>query len=112
MESYIWVAVGGALRPTGVLSCPAGRSVDRRDISRVGTLISNVTGSFIIGFSPPSTVRTGECRSRPSAAPIVMIALRRLYDFSFVRFADRSISPDRCEWILCRRKSGLSVSFA
>jgi len=50
MESYIWVAVGGALGTTGRywLSGLVAQTIG--ETFPWGTLIINVTGSFVIGF--------------------------------------------------------------
>jgi fluoride exporter len=75
MESYIWVAIGGALGTTGRywLSGLAARMIG--ETFPVGTLIINVSGSFVIGFFATLTGPDGRMFVGTIPRQFVMIGL-------------------------------------
>src|ERR1700680_237611 len=75
MESYFWVAVGGAVGTTGRywLSGVVARLIG--ETFPWGTLIINVFGSFVIGFFAALTGPDGRVFVASNARPFVMIGL-------------------------------------
>ena len=75
MESYIWVAIGGALGTTGRywLSGAVARTIG--ETFPWGTLIINVSGSFIIGFFAALTGPDGRVFVGSTARQFVMVGL-------------------------------------
>jgi fluoride exporter len=75
MESYIWVAVGGALGTTGRywLSGVVAQLIG--ETFPWGTLIINVTGSFVIGLFAALTGPDGRVFVGSSARQFVMIGI-------------------------------------
>jgi fluoride exporter len=75
MQSYLWVALGGALGSVARFWC-SGFIADRFG-GRFpwGTLIVNVLGSFVIGFFGTLTVSEGRWPASPRAKEFVMIGL-------------------------------------
>src|SRR6266478_4344326 len=75
MESYIWVAFGGALGTTGRywLSGVVARLIG--ETFPWGTLIINVTGSFIIGLFAALTGPDGRVSVPSNARQFVMIGI-------------------------------------
>jgi CrcB protein len=75
MESYIWVAVGGALGTTGRYWLSGVVAQLFGETFPWGTLIINVTGSFIIGFFAALTGPDGRVSVPSSARQFVMIGI-------------------------------------
>ena len=75
MESYIWVAVGGALGTTGRywLSGVVARLIG--ETFPWGTLIINVTGSFVIGLFAALTGPDGRIFVPSTGRQFVMIGI-------------------------------------
>ena len=75
MENYIWVALGGALGTTGRywLSGVVARMVG--ETFPWGTLLINVTGSFVIGFFGALTGPDGRVFVGSTARQFVMIGI-------------------------------------
>jgi CrcB protein len=75
MQSYIWVAIGGALGTVGRywLSGVVARTIG--ETFPWGTLIINVSGSFVIGFFAALTGPDGRVFVGSTARQFVMIGL-------------------------------------
>jgi CrcB protein len=75
MESYIWIAIGGALGTTGRywLSGVVARTIG--ETFPWGTLIINVSGSFIIGFFAALTGPDGRIFVGSTTRQFVMVGL-------------------------------------
>jgi CrcB protein len=75
MQSYIWVAIGGALGTAGRywLSGVVARTIG--ETFPWGTLIINVSGSFVIGFFAALTGPDGRIFVGSTARQFVMIGL-------------------------------------
>ncbi len=65
MLAYLWVAIGGALGSVGRYWFSGIVSEHFRGVFPLGTLVVNVTGSFLIGFLAAMT----ETESRTLASP-------------------------------------------
>src|ERR1700724_1921426 len=75
MESYIWVAIGGALGTAGRywLSGLVARLIG--ETFPWGTLLINVTGSFVIGFFAALTGPDGRVFVGSTARQFVMVGI-------------------------------------
>src|ERR1700688_2547247 len=75
MENYIWVAIGGALGTTGRywLSGLVARLIG--ETFPWGTLLINVTGSFIIGFFATLSGPDGRVLVGSTARQFVMVGI-------------------------------------
>jgi CrcB protein len=75
MENYIWVAIGGAIGTTGRywLSGVVARAVG--ETFPWGTLIINVTGSFVIGLFAALTGPDGRLFASSTARQFVMVGI-------------------------------------
>jgi CrcB protein len=110
MESYIWVAVGGALGTTGRywLSGVVARLIG--ETFPWGTLIINVTGSFVIGFFVALTGPDGRMFVPSNARQFVMIGLCGGYTtFSSFSLQTLNLMNDG-EWLYAGANIGLSVA--
>jgi CrcB protein len=110
MESYIWVAIGGALGTTGRywLSGLVARLVG--ETFPWGTLLINVTGSFIIGFFATFTGPDGRVFVGSTACQFVMIGMCGGYTtFSSFSLQTLSLMNDG-EWFRAGGNIGLSVA--
>lgn len=75
MESYIWVAIGGALGTTARywLSGVVARAIG--ETFPWGTIVINITGSFVIGFVAVLTGPDGRVFIGSTARQFVMVGL-------------------------------------
>ena len=99
MESYIWVAVGGALGTTGRywLSGVVARLMG--ETFPWGTLIINVTGSLVIGFFAALTGPDGRVFVGSTARQFVMIGICGGYT-TFSSFSLQTLNLAReGEWL-------------
>ena len=109
MVSYIWVAIGGALGTIGRywLSGVVARLIG--ETFPWGTLIINVSGSFIIGFFAALTGPDGRVFVGSTARQFVMVGLCGGYTtFSSFSLQTLNLMNDG-EWFRAGGNIGLSV---
>jgi CrcB protein len=109
MENYIWVAIGGAVGTTGRywLSGVVARLIG--ETFPWGTLIINVTGSFIIGFFAALTGPDGRVFVGSTARQFVMVGICGGYTtFSSFSLQTLNLMNDG-EWLRAGGNIGLSV---
>ncbi len=111
MRNYIWVAIGGALGTTGrywlsgVVARPIGETFPW------GTLVINVTGSFVIGFFAALTGPDGRFSSARPRRQFVMIGICGGYTtFSSFSLQTLNLMNDG-EWFRAGANIRLSVAF-
>jgi fluoride exporter len=75
MESYIWIAIGGALGSVARYWCSGIAARLIGETFPWGTLIVNVAGSFVIGFFATLTGPDGRMFVGSTARQFVMIGL-------------------------------------
>lgn len=110
MGQYIWVAVGGALGTTGryFISGVAARLIG--ETFPWGTLIINVTGSFIIGFFAALTGPDGRVYVGSTARQFVMTGICGGYT-TFSSFSLQTLNlVNDGEWVRAGANVGLSVA--
>jgi fluoride exporter len=109
MISYIWIALGGALGTTARywLSGVVARSIG--ETFPWGTLVINVTGSFVIGFFGALTGPDGRLFVGSTARQFVMIGTCGGYTtFSSFSLQTLNLMNDG-EWFRAGANIGLSV---
>jgi CrcB protein len=109
MLSYFWVAIGGALGTTARywLSGVVARSVG--ETFPWGTLVINVTGSFVIGFFGALTGPDGRVFVGSTARQFVMVGMCGGYTtFSSFSLQTLNLMNDG-EWSQAGANIGLSV---
>jgi CrcB protein len=109
MENYFWVALGGAVGTTGRywLSGVVARAFG--ETFPWGTLIINVTGSFVIGFFAALTGPDGRVFASSTARQFVMVGLCGGYTtFSSFSLQTLNLMNDG-EWANAGANIGLSV---
>ena len=109
MLSYMWVAIGGALGTTARywLSGVVARSVG--ETFPWGTLVINVTGSFVIGFFGALTGPDGRVFVGSTARQFVMVGMCGGYTtFSSFSLQTLNLMNDG-EWLQAGANIGLSV---
>ena len=109
MLSYMWVAIGGALGTTARywLSGVVARSVG--ETFPWGTLVINVTGSFVIGFFGALTGPDGRLFVGSTARQFVMIGMCGGYT-TFSSFSLQTLNlMNEGEWFRAAANIGLSV---
>jgi len=109
MLSYLWIAIGGALGTTarywlsGVVAQSIGETFPW------GTLIINVTGSFVIGFFGALTGPDGRVFVGSTARQFVMIGMCGGYT-TFSSFSLQTLNlMNEGEWFRAGANVGLSV---
>jgi len=110
MISYIWVALGGALGTAGRywLSGVIARSFG--ETFPWGTLIINVTGSFVIGFFAALTGPDGRLFVSSNARQFVMIGMCGGYT-TFSSFSLQTLNlMNNGEWYRAVANIGASVA--
>jgi fluoride exporter len=109
MLSYLWIALGGALGTTARywLSGVVARSIG--ETFPWGTLVINVTGSFVIGFFGALTGPDGRVFVGSTARQFVMIGMCGGYTtFSSFSLQTLNLMNDG-EWFRAGANIGLSV---
>jgi CrcB protein len=109
MLSYMWIAIGGALGTTARywLSGVVARSVG--ETFPWGTLVINITGSFVIGFFGALTGPDGRLFVGSTARQFVMIGMCGGYTtFSSFSLQTLNLMNDG-EWFRAGANIGLSV---
>ena len=109
MLSYLWIALGGALGTTARywLSGVVARSVG--ETFPWGTLVINVTGSFVIGFFGALTGPDGRLFVGSTARQFVMIGMCGGYT-TFSSFSLQTLNlMNEGEWFRAAANIGLSV---
>jgi fluoride exporter len=110
MLLYLWVAIGGALGTTGrfFISGVVARLIG--ETFPWGTLIINVTGSFIIGFFATVTGPNGRFYSGSTARQFVMTGMCGGYTtFSSFSLQTMNLANDG-EWLRAGGNVALSVA--
>jgi CrcB protein len=114
MLAYLWVAIGGALGSvsrfwlTGIISAKFGEAAQTFPL---GTLIANVSGSFLIGIFAALTIPEGRLdpQSRAFAVQFLMIGVCGGYTtFSSFSLQTLNLLHDR-EWLYAGVNIILSV---
>jgi len=109
MENYVWIAIGGALGTTGRywLSGVVAHLVG--ETFPWGTLVINVTGSFIIGFFGALTGPDGRVFVGSTMRQFVMVGICGGYTtFSSFSLQTLNLMNDG-EWTNASANIGLSV---
>jgi CrcB protein len=111
--AYIWVALGGALGSVGRywLNGLVSDKFSAAATFPLGTLVINVTGSFVIGILAALTVPEGrmDSQSRAFATQLVMIGICGGYTtFSSFSLQTLNLLRDR-EWLYAGGNIILSV---
>lgn len=109
MESYLWVALGGAIGSAGRfwLSGVVARAVG--ETFPWGTLVINVTGSFVIAFFGTLTGPDGRFFAGSAARQFVMVGICGGYTtFSSFSLQTLNLMQDG-EWLYAGAYIGLSV---
>jgi fluoride exporter len=109
MLAYVWVALGGALGTTARywLSGVVARSVG--ETFPWGTMVINISGSFVIGFFGALTGPDGRWFVGSNARQFVMIGICGGYTtFSSFSLQTLNLANDG-EWVRAGANIGLSV---
>jgi CrcB protein len=75
MMTYFWVALGGAIGTVGRFALSRTVALHFGETFPWGTLIINVTGSFVIGFFATLTDPDGGRLVRPDARSFVLVGI-------------------------------------
>jgi len=109
MESYIWVAIGGALGTIGRYWLSGVVAQQIGETFPWSTLIINVTGSFVIGFFATLTGPDGRIFVGTNPRQFVMIGICGGYTtFSSFSLQTLNLMNDG-EWAFAVANIGLSV---
>ena len=110
MSTYLWIALGGALGSVARYGCSSLIAQWFGEAFPLGTLIINVTGSFVIGFFAAVTGPDGRVLVSPNVRQFVMVGICGGYTtFSSFSLADaepgarrpvrrRRASTSCCRW--------------
>jgi len=109
MLTYFWIMIGGALG-TGARFWASGLVAERfGEVFPLGTLVVNVTGSFIIGFFAALTDPDGPFLVGPRVRQFVMIGLCGGYT-TFSSFSLQTLELARDgDWLKAGLNSLLSL---
>jgi fluoride exporter len=109
MIAYLWVAIGGALGSVGRFWLSGVVARHFGETFPWGTLVINVTGSFVIGFFASSTGTEGRWLVSPSFRTFFMIGICGGYTtFSSFSLQTLNLLRDR-EWLYAGGNVILSV---
>ena len=109
MLMYLWVAIGGALGSVGRFWINGIVSRDFGETFPWGTMLINVTGSFIIGFFAVSTGTEGRWLVSPSFRTFFMIGICGGYT-TFSSFSLQTLNlANNGEWLRAGAIVWLSV---
>ena len=109
MQSYLWIAVGSALGGTGRYWISGLVARQFGETFPWGTIIINVTGSFVIGFFATLTGPDGRLLVGTTARQFVMIGLCGGYT-TFSSFSLQTLNLARDgEWLAVGANITLSV---
>lgn len=75
MWTYLWIAVGGALGSVARYACSGLVARGIGETFPWGTLVVNVTGSFLIGFFAALTSPDGRWLVNPTARQFIMFGV-------------------------------------
>jgi fluoride exporter len=107
--SYMWIAVGSALGGMGRYWISGTVAQQFGETFPWGTIIVNVTGSFIIGFFATLTGPDGRFLASTSARQFVMVGLCGGYT-TFSSFSLQTLNQAReGDWLGAGANIGLSV---
>ena len=109
MLTYLWIMLGGALG-TGARYWASGLVAERfGEIFPLGTLLVNVTGSFVIGFFAALTDPSGTFLVAPRVRQFVMIGILGGYT-TFSSFSLQTLELAReGDWLKAGLNSVLSL---
>jgi fluoride exporter len=113
MLAYLWVAIGGALGSVGRFWLNGIISAKFGETFPWGTLVINVTGSFVIGIVAALAIPEGrlDSQSRAFATQFLMIGICGGYTtFSSFSLQTLNLMRDR-EWLYAGGNIILSVVF-
>lgn len=109
MSSYLWIGLGGAIGSmarfwaSGVVARTFGETFPW------GTLIVNVTGSFLIGFFAAATGPDGRWLAAPSVRQFVMLGVLGGYT-TFSSFSLQTLNLARDgDWVWAGANAAFSV---
>jgi fluoride exporter len=109
MLSYFWVALGGALGSVARFWCSGFVARHFGETFPWGTLLVNVSGSFVIGFFATATDPDGRWMAAPSVRQFVMIGICGGYT-TFSSFSLQTLNLARDgEWFYAGANAVLSV---
>jgi CrcB protein len=109
MLMYLWVAIGGALGSVGRFWINGMVSRHFGETFPWGTMLINVTGSFVIGFFAASTGTEGRWLASPSFRTFFMIGICGGYTtFSSFSLQTLNLANDG-EWLRAGANVVLSV---
>jgi fluoride exporter len=110
MMTYIWVALGGALGTSARFFVSGFVARQIGETFPWGTLIINVTGSFIIGFFATLTGPNGRLYVGSNARQFVMTGICGGYTtFSSFSLQTLNLANDG-EWLRAGANAGLSLA--
>ena len=110
MITYLWIAIGGALGSVARYGCSSLTAAWFGETFPWGTLIVNVSGSFVIGFFSALTGPDGRVLVPPDIRQFVMVGICGGYT-TFSSFSLQTLSLARDgDWAQAGANIGLSVA--
>ena len=109
MVTYLWIAVGGAIGSVLRYAVSSWLAQAVGETFPWGTLIVNVTGSFVIGFFAAATGPDGRVLVAPDMRQFVMVGVCGGYT-TFSSFSLQTLNLARdSEWLLAGANVVVSV---